>query len=88
MSLVQYDAGIVQPDTVQPIQFGETPGLRVDDLPIGQNGLTADILVVYNNILYEIVVEPVNMTAGGGVKGRNLLNDILNSIEFVPFNPA
>jgi hypothetical protein len=86
--LVQYDPSIVKLDQVQEIQFGDTPGLRVDDLPVGQNGLTADILVVYNNILYEIVVEPVNVTEGGGVKGKNLLDDILNSIKFTPFNPA
>jgi hypothetical protein len=81
--LVQYEAGVVDASTVQEIEIGGVPALRLDDLPVGAAGLAADIMLVHNNLLYEITVEPVNPFDEGGVKGRNLVDEILASFEFI-----
>lgn len=40
-----------------------------------------DMMVLHEGLLFEIIIEPIG-DSGGGVFGRNLIENILESIEF------
>lgn len=61
-ALIAYDPALLADYTMQPIELGGVPALRVDDLPVGPAGITTQIVALHGDLIYELLVEPHVLT--------------------------
>jgi hypothetical protein len=61
-AIIAYDPGVLTGLSIQQITLDGVRALRVDDLPVGPAGITTQIVAVHNDLIYELVVEPQQLT--------------------------
>jgi hypothetical protein len=80
--LTRYTMDVFDPDDAYEIDLGGVRALRLDDVPIGPNGIS-DIIAFKTGLLYEILIVPVNGEPSESMDaGRLMLEDMLASFEF------
>lgn len=61
--IIQYVNDAIRPETFQQIDLNGVPAFRVDDLPIGQAGVSTHIVAIHEGLRYDIIVEPRSGTS-------------------------
>lgn len=89
---VRYDPALLEGKRIEQVELGGEPALRVDDLPSGPAGITAQIVAIHGPFIYELMVEPHRLTGNqavpyveGAVKPENeaLVEEIIATFQFV-----
>lgn len=62
--LLSYDPALLDGQTITRTNLAGAPAVRVDDLPVGQAGVTIQLAAIRADIVYELVVEPAQMSSG------------------------
>lgn len=57
-AIIAYDPALLADHPIQQIELDGVPALRVDDLPVGPAGITTQIVALYHEFIYELMVEP------------------------------
>jgi hypothetical protein len=87
LPLVQYEPAIVSDKQIIELEVGGMPAIRVNDVPVGQFGLEAHIIVLNEAQVFEIIVEPVVLTDQADkevqIERKKMYEDIIASIEWV-----
>jgi hypothetical protein len=80
--LTRYTMDDYDPDDAYEIDLGGVRALRLDNVPLGANGIS-DIIAFKTGLLYEILIVPVNgEPSESRDAGRLMLEDMLASFEF------
>jgi len=61
-AIVAYDPELLTEGSIQQVTLDEVNALRVDDLPVGPAGITAQIVAIRNDRIYELLIEPHQLT--------------------------
>ncbi len=61
-AIIAYDPEVLTGLSIQQITLDGVRALRVDDLPVGPAGITTQIVAVHNDLIYEVLVEPQQLT--------------------------
>ena len=61
-AIIAYDPKSLTGHSIQQITLDGVNALRVDDLPAGPAGITTQIVAIRNNRIYEVLVEPQQLT--------------------------
>lgn len=56
--ILPYDSGLLTGHDIREVSLDGLQAIRVDDLEVGPAGVTAQIVTVRNNLIYELLVEP------------------------------
>jgi len=83
--VINYIEDILVNKPIKETEIGGTKAYQVDDLPIGQTGVTSDILLFKGKNLYEILIEPYQQN-GDVIKNKELINQILSTFKFFDLN--
>jgi len=59
---IAYDPKSLTGLPIQQIKLDSVSALRIDDLPVGPAGITTQIVAIRNNRIYEVLVEPQQLT--------------------------
>ena len=62
-----YDPGALAGHDIREISLDNVKAVRVDDLEVGPTGITAQIVAIRNNRIYELLVEPHQITGNQAV---------------------
>ncbi|MCE7985021.1 MAG: hypothetical protein DYG89_27925 [Caldilinea sp. CFX5] len=90
--LIAYGADVLAGQPIQEIELDGVPALRVDDLPVGPTGITAHIVALYQDRIYELMIEPHAVTTNlatpyiaGASNAANqaLIEEVLATFRFV-----
>ena len=90
-ALIAYDPALLADYTIQPIELGGVPALRVDDLPVGPAGITTQIVALHGDLLYELLVEPHVLTTNqaepfvagaASAANRTLIEQVIGTFGF------
>lgn len=57
-AIIQYVDMLIQPDSVTQITIDDVAALRVDDLPVGQRASITHVVILKDEIRYDITFEP------------------------------
>jgi hypothetical protein len=79
---ISYDKSILANREIKEVDIANVKAYKVDNLPVGQAGLTSDIVFLNGNNFYEITVEPVQVT-GNPTTNKNLVDQILSTFQFL-----
>jgi hypothetical protein len=86
LPLIQYGPEALENRSVVSLTIDDLPAVRVNDLPVGQFGLTAHIIAMSDTQLFEIIVEPVVITDQADeavqVERQKLYETIIASIHW------
>jgi hypothetical protein len=94
--LITYDPGLLTGKSIRKISVAGVDAVRVDDLPIGSAGITTQIATVCNDRVYELLVEPYQLTGnqaepyreGQPTKtNRDLVEKIIATFKLVDCKP-
>lgn len=61
-AIMAYDPEVLTGLSIQQITLDGVRALRIDDLPVGPAGITTQIVAVRNDLIYEVLVEPQQLT--------------------------
>jgi len=61
-AITAYDPEVLTGLSIQQITLDGVRALRVDDLPVGPAGITTQMVAVHNDLIYEVLVEPQQLT--------------------------
>ncbi len=61
-AIVAYDPEALTGLSIQQITLDGVSALRIDDLPVGPAGITTQIVAVRNDLIYEVLAEPQQLT--------------------------
>lgn len=78
--ILEYGAEEIQGKTIQEITLDGSPAYRIDALD--SQGVTADIIALRNDVLYEIVVEPYELGKANPEEYLPLVEQIINTFQF------
>jgi inhibitor of cysteine peptidase len=90
--IIRYDPVLLEGKSIEPVELGGEPALRVADLPSGPAGITAQIVAIHGPFVYELMVEPHQLTGNqavpyveGAVSPDNqaLVEQIIATFQFV-----
>lgn len=90
-ALIAYDPALLADYTIQPIELGGVPALRVDDLPVGPAGITTQIVALHGDLIYELLVEPHVLTTNqaepyvagtASAANRTLIEQVIGTFGF------
>lgn len=90
-ALIAYDPALLADYTMQPIELGGVPALRVDDLPVGPAGITTQIVALHGDLIYELLVEPHVLTTNqaepfvagaASAANRTLIEQVIGTFGF------
>jgi hypothetical protein len=85
LALLQYEPVTIRQLRVESFELDGLPAVRVDDIPVGQNGVAAHIIVASRFQLFEIIIEPVmvnNSNAEASAENLEIIQGIIDSIHF------
>jgi hypothetical protein len=92
-----YDPAQLADRTIEQTTLAGEPALQVEDLPVGPQGITQQIVALHNGFIYELLVEPHEITGNLAVpyiepapssENRALMNEIIASFRFWEETPA
>lgn len=87
LPLVQYTPDMIGNRQIIELQVGRLPAFRINDVPVGQFGLEAHIIVLNEAQIFEIIVEPVALNHQADeavqVERRKIYENIIASIEWL-----
>ncbi|RIK42555.1 MAG: hypothetical protein DCC55_08600 [Chloroflexi bacterium] len=90
--IIPYDLALLENKSIEQIELGGEPALRVDDLPVGPAGITTQIVAIHGPFVYELMVEPHQLTGNQAepyVEGkvtpenRALVEQVIATFQFV-----
>jgi hypothetical protein len=61
-AIYSYDSGVLAGHDIREVTLDGVKALRVDDLEVGPAGVTAQIVTIRNDRIYELLVEPHQIT--------------------------
>ncbi len=61
-AIIAYDPEVLTGLSIQQITLDGVSALRIDDLPVGPAGITTQIVAIRNDLIYEVLVEPQQLT--------------------------
>jgi hypothetical protein len=91
-AIIAYAPTLLDGQMIQNIELSGAPALRVDNLPVGPNGVTTQIVALHNNRIYELMVEPHSLTTNvaephvdkvGSAANQALIEQMLATFRFV-----
>ncbi len=62
--LLSYDPALLDGRTITQTNLAGAPAVRIDDLPVGQAGVAIQLDAIRADIVYELIVEPAQMSSG------------------------
>ncbi len=62
--LLSYEPALLDGQTITRTNLAGAPAVRVADLPVGQAGVAIQLVAIRADIVYELVVEPTQMSSG------------------------
>jgi hypothetical protein len=92
-----YDPPLLADRTIEQTTLDGVPAIQVADLPVGPAGVTLQIVTIHNSFIYELVVEPHEVTGNIAIpyvepapsaENRALIDEILASFRFWEETPA
>lgn len=90
--IIRYDPALLEGKSIEQVELGGEPAIRVDDLASGPAGITAQIVAIHGPFIYELMVEPHQLTGNqaepyveGAVTPENqaLVEEIIATFQFV-----
>lgn len=90
-ALMQYDPQLLAGHDIQAVTLDGVKALRVDGLEVGPTGVTAQIVTIHNGLIYELLVEPYQITGnqaepfdigGSNSQSEALFETILAAFKF------
>ena len=77
--MIQYS---LSSEKIKETTLGGLKAYRADNLPVGVAGITADLMTIKDNNIYEILVTPVQ-TSGNSDTGKQIFEQIISSFKFL-----
>jgi hypothetical protein len=62
--LLSYEPALLEGQTITRTNLAGAPAVQIDDLPVGQAGVAIQLAAIRADIVYELVVEPTQMSSG------------------------
>ncbi len=83
--LLSYDPALLDGQTITRTNLAGAPAVRVDELPVGQAGVAIQLAAIRADIVYELVVEPAQMSSGNAAADQAnlaLVEQMIKTLRF------